>query len=100
MAVGNLRIDLRLTYSSAATNDRSPRVRGTAAWALGQLDDNGAKAPPGLLRLLPTRTRTHVSKRPGAANRRFWRTAPVRYALHMRRTRVSARTDKGADEIG
>jgi HEAT repeat protein len=27
-------------------------VRGTAAWAIGQLDDEGAKAPPGLLRLL------------------------------------------------
>ena len=35
-----------------ATSDRSPRVRGTAAWAIGQLDENGAKAPPGLLRLL------------------------------------------------
>jgi HEAT repeat protein len=27
-------------------------VRGTAAWALGQLDDEGAHAPAGLLRLL------------------------------------------------
>src|SRR6267378_8570517 len=35
-----------------ATGDRSPNVRGTAAWAIGQLDENGAKAPAGLLRLL------------------------------------------------
>jgi HEAT repeat protein len=35
----------------AATADRSPRVRATAAWAIGQLDE-GSKAPAGLLRLL------------------------------------------------
>ena len=27
-------------------------MRGTAAWAIGQLDENGRKAPAGLLRLL------------------------------------------------
>jgi HEAT repeat protein len=37
---------------AAATSDRSANVRGTAAWAIGQLDENGAKAPAGLLRLL------------------------------------------------
>jgi HEAT repeat protein len=39
---------------AAARNDRSNRVRGTAAWAIGQLreDDEGGRAPAGLLTLL------------------------------------------------
>jgi HEAT repeat protein len=39
---------------AAATSDRSARVRGTVAWAIGQLrgDDEGSRVPPGLLRLV------------------------------------------------
>jgi HEAT repeat protein len=35
-----------------AGSDRSSRVRGTAAWAIGQLDRRGARAPAGLLQAL------------------------------------------------
>jgi HEAT repeat protein len=39
--------------SAAAADDRSSRVRGTAAWAIGQLrGDGGDTAPVGLLRVL------------------------------------------------
>jgi HEAT repeat protein len=51
-ALGELEDRSAIEILGAATSDRSPRVRGTAAWAIGQLDENGAKAPPGLLRLL------------------------------------------------
>ena len=37
---------------ASATGDRSANVRGTAAWAIGQLDAEGTRAPAGLLRLL------------------------------------------------
>jgi HEAT repeat protein len=38
---------------TAAAEDRSSRVRGTAAWAIGQLrGDGGGTAPAGLLRVL------------------------------------------------
>ena len=37
---------------AGATGDRSANVRGTAAWAIGQLDEEGAHAPAGLLHLL------------------------------------------------
>jgi HEAT repeat protein len=36
----------------AVQNDASARVRGTAAWAIGQLDDRGLRAPAGLLKAL------------------------------------------------
>jgi HEAT repeat protein len=38
--------------SAAVAGDANPRVRGTAAWAIGQLDDRGATAPVGLLKAL------------------------------------------------
>ena len=37
---------------AAATSDRNPNVRGTAAWAIGNLDEEGTRAPAGLVRLL------------------------------------------------
>ena len=36
----------------AAQGDANPRVRGTAAWAIGQLDDRGVTAPAALLKAL------------------------------------------------
>jgi HEAT repeat protein len=51
-AIGSLEDPAALDILGAATSDRSPRVRGTAAWAIGQIEDEGAKAPPGLLHLL------------------------------------------------
>jgi HEAT repeat protein len=52
-AIGQLEDNSALDILGAATSDKSARVRGTAAWAIGQLDEeSGAKAPPGLLRLL------------------------------------------------
>ena len=35
-----------------ASSDKSSRVRGTAAWALGQIVDDDGRAPAGLLQLL------------------------------------------------
>ena len=35
-----------------AGNDKSTRVRGTAAWALGNVLDEGGRAPSGLVKLL------------------------------------------------
>ena len=55
-ALGNIGDRSSMDILGAATGDRSPNVRGTAAWAIGQQDENGTKAPAGLLRLLSDET--------------------------------------------
>jgi HEAT repeat protein len=69
----------------AISNDKSARVRGTAAWAIGQFDDDdGVKAPEGLIRLLKDESEDTRLKAAWAAIRdalRIEKTNSVRRAL-------------------